>query len=143
MLFRKCYPEHLLLIEAQAVQRRQFSSSLGMQLGALKEGEAYSGWHDNRCLMAGGVYPKWRGVASGWTVLSDEALAKHMIAITRKTRQVVRDSEYRRVEMYVAVDHEAGHRWAQALGFTLEAERMRGYDPDGRDMAMYAYVRGK
>ena len=140
MLFRKCHPEHVLLIEAQASQRSQFAASLGPALGSIAtEGEAYSGWHDHRCLMAGGVAPKWRGVGVGWTLLS-EACGPHMLAITRKTRAVVRGSGYRRVEFYVLAGFEAGHRWARQLGFTKEADCMRGFCPDGRDMALYAYT---
>jgi len=43
-----------------------------------------------------------------------------------------------RIEMTVDCDFPQGHRWAKMLGFTMEAERMRGYRPDGGDCALYA-----
>ena len=42
--------------------------------------------------------------------------------------------------MTVDCEFEQGHRWAKMLGFTMEAERMRAYRPDGGDVALYARV---
>ena len=46
-----------------------------------------------------------------------------------------------RIEAHIDVDFLNGHRWVEALGFVIEAPRMRKFTPDGRDVALYARVR--
>ena len=49
--------------------------------------------------------------------------------------------DYKRLEMYVNCDFENGHRWAKALGFTVEAPKMRNFALDGHDQTMYSLIR--
>lgn len=138
--FRKCHPEHILLVQAQLSQRSEYASNLGSVIGtAANHGVSYSGWVNHRCVGAAGLFPIWRK-AVAWAILSN-ACAPHMRAITRKALKVIPAQGFERIEAMVLCDFAPGHRWARMLGFVMEAERMRRYDPDGRDMALYAWVR--
>lgn len=78
---------------------------------------------------------------SVWAILSariDAALFREIHPLAKTFLGVL---PYRRVEAVVDVDFRAGHRWVRALGFEQEAARMRGYELDGRDCALYAKVR--
>lgn len=142
VIFRKCHPEHLLLIEAQSAQRSEFTQAVGPALGMIAEsGEAWSGWFNNRCIVAGGIFPKWRGTGIVWSLFGANA-GRHMVAITRKAQSVIDNSKHRRLEITTLVGFEPAARWARVLGFKVEAPNMPCYDPDGRDMALWAQIRG-
>lgn len=138
--FRSCYPEHIMLVRPQPAQERGFYTGLafGQERNCLR-GPSYSGWVDHRCVGAAGLMLAGHK-AVAWAVLA-EACRDYMPNITAKVRGVIKSIPARRVEIVVHCDFEAGKRWAKLLGFQVEAERMRGYDPDGRDMALYAYVK--
>lgn len=137
--FRKCYPDHLLSIDVikwQTIER----ANVVMTGGAVaNHGVAMSGWVRGRCLWAGGVIQKWPGVGFGWALFGRGSY-DHIEFITECARGMIRDPSYKRVEITVEPDYKAGHRWARALGMTLEAERLRCYGPGGRDMALYSYI---
>jgi ABC-type branched-subunit amino acid transport system substrate-binding protein len=78
--------------------------------------------------------------AQGKIYLSPNA-GPHMVRITKAVRRFLQACPYRRVEMTVDLDFEAGHRWANMLGFRLEAGRMLAYRPDGGTCSLYARVR--
>lgn len=140
-VIRKCYPEHVLLIDV--VQPQQIERvNIALSQGAVAaQGESYSGWVDNRCVWAGGVFEKWADVGFGWALFGKGSYA-HIAAITERSRQTIHNAPYKRVEVTVDPGYKAGERWAKALGLTLEAANLRCYGPGGRDMALYSYVRG-
>lgn len=138
--FRKCYPEHVLLIDIQRGQQIEHANVVlgGGEIAA--HGVSQSAWLDNRCLWAGGVFEKWSEVGFGWALFG-KGCYPHMAAITACAKAMITEAPYKRVEVTVDPDYDAGHRWAKALGLTLEAARLRCYGPDGRDMALYAHWR--
>lgn len=142
MIFRKCHPEHVLLVQAQPAQQQGQIDTIatGTHYDVTGAGVSFSGWVDNRCLAVAGVFPISNGRGMSWAVLS-EAAGAHMTAITRQTIGVLNAVPYKRVELISEYGFEAGTRWARILGFQLEAERMRCYSADGRDMMLWARVR--
>jgi len=87
-----------------------------------------------------GILPAWQGRAMAWSWVG-AAAGRHMVSITRAVHRFLDAQPHRRVEMTVDVDFDAGHRWAEILGFQLEAVRMKAYRPDGGDCSLYARVR--
>lgn len=71
------------------------------------------------------------------------AASRHMASIAIETRRALNALPFRRVEYFIRRDAglEASERYARALGFQLEAERMRKWHPDGSDYALYARIR--
>jgi hypothetical protein len=86
-----------------------------------------------------GIIGQWEGRAVAWAFLSQMATREFM-GVHRCVKTFLNNCGVRRVEMTVDCDFEPAHRWARALGFVMEAERMSGYAPDGHDCALYARV---
>jgi hypothetical protein len=140
-VIRKCYPEHLLGIDVIRPQRVEMTS-LALSGGKIAEhGTSESVWASHRCIWAGGVVEKWTDVGMGWALFGKGSYA-HLGVITQCAKALIYNSPFRRVEICVEPGYAAGHRWAKALGLTLDAANLRCYGPGGRDMALYSFVRG-
>lgn len=139
--FRQCHPEHVLLVRPQPAQRDQFSVGVlaGIEKIAL-QGPSFSGWVDHRCVGCAGFVPILEHHARAWALLSKDCLP-HMLAVTRFVRKVMARSAYTRIDAAIPCDFAPGRRWAEALGFVVEAERMKKYDAFGRDATLYAFVK--
>ena len=98
---------------------------------------------DGRPILSGGAIPLWMGRAYLWSFLSDKVTRRNFVEVTSFVRRFLNGLPFKRVEASVECDHEAGHRWVRALGFELEAPRMRAFQVDGRDCALYARVRNE
>lgn len=95
---------------------------------------------DGKVLGAAGLHCDVDGRATVWALLSPSVEPKLFLKIHRTAERYLAVQPYRRIEATVDCDFKEGHRWALALGFELEAERMRKYDPAGRDHSLYARV---
>lgn len=135
----KLRPEHLLDIRVQDAQMvQQISPSYAREVVA-NEGVAYAAVLDGRTIACAGIAEAHRDRGIAWAMLADEALA-HFRLIHRAVSRVVQNAPWRRVEMTVDVNHSAGIRWAERLGFEREG-LMRSFTPDGRDCYLYARIR--
>lgn len=101
---------------------------------------SFTGLDGDEIVGCAGILPAWEGRALAWSWIG-AAAGRHMVAITRAVRRFLDAQPYRRVEMTVDVNFDEGHRWAEMLGFRLEALRMKAYRPDGGDCSLYARVR--
>lgn len=103
-------------------------------------GDAWTAMVDGRPIGSAGVVEAWTGRAYAWALLAEDA-GPHMLAITRAIRCFLARSPYRRIEMAVSAGFDAGQRWAELLGFTLETPTaMRAYLPNGGDAWLYARI---
>lgn len=132
--------EHLDGLLVQPAQKHVQEWVKTVNYGVLEGPSAYSVFENGECLGCGGLTEVWPGRAQIWSILSAGA-GKHLTAITKITKRVLNISPWRRIEATVDCDFEQGHRWVRILGFTLEAERMTAYMPDGKDVALYARIR--
>jgi hypothetical protein len=74
-----------------------------------------------------------------WTYLGnkvDRYCFREMHHLGRRHLDVL---PYKRLEAIVQCDHDEGHRWVVAMGFEIEAVRMRNFKR-GRDCALYARI---
>lgn len=140
--FRKCYPEHVLLVQAQVAQQVDAGVILGGGYAQVVEGgPSFSGWVDHRCVGVAGLLPVWPGRAFAWAILSKQC-GPHMLAITRKVQAVLAASPYRRVETTTLCGFVPAKRWIGRLGFSMESPKMRCYDNAGRDHMLWARIKG-
>lgn len=136
LTFARCHPEHIALIEPQAVQSLDARALQAPDAAELISSSiSLSAWFEHRCIAAAGIIDMWTGRSTAWALFAPGA-AQHMWAITRKVRFVLDRYPARRIEMTVVTEHEKGHRWAEMLGFEREA-LMKAYLPDGRDVVQY------
>ena len=134
--------DHVVNIKVQPKQEFFRSSIKNPVLFAeamLRSGPCYSGEEDGKIIFCAGYSDIWPGRSILWCLMSEDA-KDHMMAITRTARRAFKLFPRRRVEITVDCDFIEAHRWARLLGFKMECERMKGYDVDGRDCALYARV---
>ncbi len=94
-------------------------------------------------LGCGGIFSIWPQRAQAWTMASENwgARVEDMKRLIKFVTGLLDTYPAQRIEATVLVEYEPGHRWLRCLGFEMEAERMRNYDPQGRDFALYARLR--
>lgn len=87
-----------------------------------------------------GVTEYYPGRGECWAILSP-GLKSEMLQVHRVVRRFIDMAPYRRLEAVVDVSFAQGHRWMKMLGFQVEAERLRYYTPDGRDVRLYSKIK--
>jgi len=100
---------------------------------------AFAGISNDKVVGAAGMYDLGSGRWGLWALFGSDA-GEHMLAVHRAARRFLDIQDHRRIEATVECDFKNGHRWIRMLGFTCEAKRMKNYDPDGRDHALYARI---
>jgi hypothetical protein len=113
-------------------------------IGALRELEndtAVTLWEDGVPILCTGCMPYWENRAMVWSYVSKGVTRRNFLEIHNLGRQWIESLPHRRLEAYVDCDFEAGHRWAKAMGFEMETARMKAFQINGGDCAMYAKVK--
>lgn len=107
---------------------------LPMSTGLMRHLEGQNSWTgvvDGEPIVCAGTIEHWPGRHQAWAYLGLNS-GPHMTWITlavRKNLKTIRG----RIECTVRADFELGQRWAEMLGFEIEAPRMRQYGPEGED----------
>lgn len=91
-------------------------------------------------LFCGGVTEYWKGRGECWAVFH-HSVKKKFLEIHRCVVRYFEMVDVKRIEATVKLDFDEGHRWIKALGFTLEAPRLKCYYPTGDDVALYSRVK--
>jgi hypothetical protein len=134
-------PEHprLLLIQQGQPWARELVSQDGYCESLATAGPAFVAEADGKPVACFGVVERHPNVCHAWGILDTDS-GRHMLGLTRAVRQWLETAPYHRIDIAVAREFDAGHRWALLLGFTFEG-MMRRYLPAGGDAALYARVR--
>lgn len=99
-------------------------------------GPAFSGALGGEIIGCAGLIICHERRAIAWALLSSRAL-QHFKPVHRAVRNFLRDQRISRIEAHVDCDFPAARRWVEALGFSIEVERMQRFLPDGRDASMW------
>jgi hypothetical protein len=134
-------PSHIDLIRVQPEQKWELESVPVEEREELANYESWSGFRDGECIGCAGIIdlPGWPHRAIAWALIGDD-VGRDMIQIVRFVRNFIATHPTERIEINVDCEFENGHRFAELLGFKLEAPRMVKYGHGGRDMALYARV---
>lgn len=140
--YRPCKQGHLRLIRPQKNDEPMVAGYLSPQFKTILDNSfAISAWVGSKCVGAAGIIPMHDHCALAWSMLGADA-GPYLLQITRKVRNALDITPYKRVEMRVVYKHEEGHRWAKILGFgEPEAPLMRKSGVYGEDETLYARVR--
>lgn len=87
-----------------------------------------------------GLVPYWGLRAEAWAIFRP-GHRKHFYTLHKEVKRYLDTCPFRRIEATVECEFENGHRWIRALGFTLEAPRLKLYFPDGKDASLYALIK--
>jgi hypothetical protein len=128
------------MVAAMTVQAAQ-NGNIGIEtLRALAAGcPSFMALDGDEVIAAAGIVQQWEQRAVAWSVLAPN-LGIRMVAVHKAVVRFLDGCGFRRVELFVAVGHTAGERWARALGFEREG-LARAALPDGSDAWFYARVR--
>jgi hypothetical protein len=133
--------KHMAQIEDQEINAYLRPFITGAHIRALEEAQhSFTGLSNGRAVVCAGVTEYWPNRGEAWAIL-DLSCKKEFLGIHHAVRNFLNTYPLRRIEAAVDVGFEAGHRWAKALGFQLEASRLRAYRPDGGDCSLYARVK--
>lgn len=148
VMFEPFQPEHGLGFVAQSAQMAEAFGVCDWNADQWEQRRAaaaasWSAMLDGRCIGLGFVWVRWPGRAEAGLLLGAGVVGSLMVPVHRKTTAVLAETarlhSLRRIETTVRQGFEAGHRWANMLGFTAEGI-LRRYAPDGSDYVMYALL---
>tara|TARA_R110000787_G_scaffold160287_4_gene273992 strand:- start:1341 stop:1763 length:423 start_codon:yes stop_codon:yes gene_type:complete len=131
--------EHVKLIKLQDKQLYLNAFVTMEQAEALEEHTSYSAEVDGQIIASSGIIPMWHGRGMAWAFLSEMG-PRHFMGVHKAIKRALDNCYIQRIEITVDCDFPQAYRWANLLGFTMEAECMRAYTPDGRDCALFARV---
>lgn len=97
-------------------------------------------WYGDEPIVVVGVQHFWAQRGVGWSYFSPRS-EKHMLAITRIGKSLFDAYPLKRIEAYVDMDFEKGHRYMKILGFEKEVECARGIGPLGQDATVYVRIK--
>lgn len=133
--------EHVRQIAAQESQRYLAPFIEGVDLSGLENKWSHTFLREGRAIACFGATVIGPSNGEVWAYF-DEAVGPHLLRITREARRLILASDFRRLQAVIFAKSEEGHRWVRALGFELEAPRLRRYFTSGEDAALYGWVRG-
>lgn len=111
------------------------------RLKELEDQQSFSGFWGDRMVVSSGVVEQWEGRGEAWAFLAADMGRAPLLAVHKAVKRYLDVCPFRRVEAVVDCDFHNAHQWVKMLGFQLEAERLRGYRPDGGDCSLYALVK--
>lgn len=132
-------PDHFHELNIQNRQAWAYGFVTQEDLEGLAEFDAFSAVIGNTVVACAGVVPMHRHRAHCWALLA-ENLGMKLLMVHRAIKRYLSICPYRRIETSVECDHVEGHRWAKALGFVCEAERLVEYGENGADHALYRWA---
>lgn len=99
-------------------------------------------FHKDKLLGIGGIILSHHGRGETWGIVA-KGNRENFIHLHRAVKKYLQSAEVKRIEAVVHLDYEPGHRWVKALGFELEAPRMKAHSLDGKDAALYSLTKGE
>lgn len=101
---------------------------------------AFAAEVDGETVAAAGLLEYWSHRAEAWAFF-DPQCRKHFLAVHNAVKRFLQIAPVRRIEAIVERDFSAGHRWIKSLGFELEAECLRSYTIECKDVSLYALIK--
>ena len=132
---------HLGSIKLQESQEWVRGFFVGADLVSLEGPHAMTVYSDGAPVACGGAIGFGDGRACLWSFMGSNIGPREFVKVHAITKRLIDAMPFRRLEMYVDCDFENGHRWARLLGFDMECERMKSFQANGADSALYAMVK--
>lgn len=117
--------EHLTERHCKALEGAPFTAS--MELGG-------------EIVMCGGVAIYWHGRGEVWSFYSS-ACKRNYVPVFRAVKKWLDEVPVRRLELAAEIGNKFAQRQAMLLGFELEVPRLRAFQPNGADCAMYVRIK--
>lgn len=132
--------EHLEMIDPQAYQSGVLSKIDDDHLLLVEKEYSFSIVDGESVIACGGIAKVSDGRGVAWAYMGNR-LSDKMVGVTRIAKTFLAKSNFHRIEAHVECDFLNGHRWAKALGFSIELDRMRAFTDSKKDCSLYSIVR--
>ena len=133
--------EHLRQIDLQESQQYLTPYMTDEQAKAIEEsGWAWTAIDEHGPIGCAGIIHMWQGRGLVWAYIASRATGSKFLAVHKAVQRFLDACYIKRLEMTVDPGFEQGHRWAELLGFEMEAAYMAAYRPDGGSCSLYARV---
>lgn len=111
----------------------------GDQLDLLERApHSFTGLVYGKVIGCAGVVKYWDGRGEAWAAF-DQTLGRRVFCEIRVLAyHFFEKAPFRRIEAVVVKDFAPGQRFAESLGFKVEAPLLKGYFPGGIDAVLYA-----
>lgn len=103
-----------------------------------KSPHSFTGLLDGKIIGCAGVVKYWEGRGEAWAAFDPALSARVFVEIRKIVYRFFEIAPFRRIEAVVVKDFEPGCRFAESLGFQMEAPCLKGYFPGGIDAVLYA-----
>jgi hypothetical protein len=136
-------PVHLAALDVQSAQVHRLPNMSLAEYGKTldQSGMSWTATDGGEVMGCGGVCDMGDGRGLSWALLSERCRGPKMIQATRLTLKQLKQYPFRRIEAIVADGHEAGHKWARIMGYTLETPGgMKAWFDDGSTAFLYSRV---
>lgn len=92
-------------------------------------------------VFVGGLIKTDNHRAIAWAIFSHED-RKYFLSVYRVVKKFLTEAPYERIECTVDLNFQAAHRYAESLGFKLEAPRMAHFFAPEHDASLYSLCKG-
>lgn len=134
-------PAHLYNLNVQEAQRWTMAYIDPFMAQALEGMWSNTVFKNGHPICCGGVVAQRPDYGIVWSFVGADVTAVDFLSLHRLVKTFIGSLPFRRVEMHVDCEFTNGHRWAKALGFSMEAARMRGFLLNGGDASLYARIK--
>ncbi len=97
-------------------------------------------WYGDEPIVIVGIHHFWGQRGMAWSHYSPRS-GKHMLAITRICKDMFDSYPLKRIESYVDVGYEKGHRYIKMMGFEMEVECAKASGAYGQDVTVYVRIK--
>lgn len=109
------------------------------QIALLERQESsFTGLVDGKVIGCAGVVKYWAGRGEAWAAFDPTLSRRLFCEIRAMAYRFFEVAPFHRIEAVVVKDFEPGCRFAESLGFKIEAPLLKGYFPGGIDAVLYA-----
>lgn len=130
--------EHLMAMTLQPAQAWMVPL-VNYEMAKALEGNAMTGLDGDDVLIVAGVAEYWQGRGLLWSYVGQNA-HRHWKSIHYAAKRYLELVDYERLEAVVDVNHAAGKRWIERLGFKCEVPLARKYQR-GQDCMIYVRIK--
>jgi hypothetical protein len=95
---------------------------------------------EDKVVACAGIVQVWQGRGKAWAII-DRKSKQDFLSVHRAVKRFLSVAPHRRLEADVDCEYAEGHRWMKLLGFSMEAQEMKKFRPDGGSCSLYAKVR--
>lgn len=103
-----------------------------------RQDHSFTGLVDGKIIGCAGIVKYWEGRGEAWAAFDPNVSRRLFCEVRAIVYRMFEIAPFRRIEAVIVKGFEPGCRFAESLGFKVEAPLLKGYFPGGVDAVLYA-----